>query len=123
MAWCEGNGVEGGDLDQAQAQRGELGGGERLRAHHRGWLCRSLQQHGGTRMSTIQVKATDEDEFLPVDGRAKAVAATRGHANIAAYVYPHANHAFARVGGVHRDARFATTANGRSTEALGAALG
>jgi carboxymethylenebutenolidase len=65
----------------------------------------------------------DQDEFFPAEGRAKVVAATKGHPNIAAYVYPNANHAFARIGGVHWDARSATIANGRSTEALVAALG
>ncbi len=65
----------------------------------------------------------DNDEYFPAEGRAHVVAATNGHANISAYVYPNANHAFARVGGVHWDARSATIANGRSTEALVAALG
>jgi carboxymethylenebutenolidase len=65
----------------------------------------------------------DDDEYFPPEGRAKVVAATKGHANITTYVYPNANHAFARVGGVHWDARSAAMANGRSTEALVAALG
>ena len=39
------------------------------------------------------------------------------------YVYPNADHAFARVNGVHWDGRSATIANGRSAEALVAALG
>jgi carboxymethylenebutenolidase len=46
-----------------------------------------------------------------------------GKKQIACYVYPDANHAFARVGGVHWDGRSATIANGRSAEALVAALG
>jgi carboxymethylenebutenolidase len=65
----------------------------------------------------------DKDEFFPAEGRAKVLAAVKGHPHIAAYVYPNANHAFARVGGVHWDARSAVIANGRSTEALVAALG
>jgi len=71
----------------------------------------------------LVVHIADKDEFFPAEGRAKVIAATRGHANIATYVYPNADHAFARVNGVHWDARSATIANGRSTEALVAALG
>jgi carboxymethylenebutenolidase len=71
----------------------------------------------------LVVHIADQDEFFPADGRARVVAATTGNPHIATYVYPDANHAFARVGGVHWDARSATIANGRSTEALVAALG
>jgi len=65
----------------------------------------------------------DEDKFFPAAGRAKVVAALQGNAHAHAYVYPHADHAFARVGGTHWQARAATIANGRSAEALAAALG
>jgi carboxymethylenebutenolidase len=71
----------------------------------------------------LLVHIADEDEFFPAAGRAKAVAAMTGHPQIRTYVYPGANHAFARVGGVHWDARSAVIANGRSAEALVAALG
>lgn len=64
----------------------------------------------------------DQDEFFPPEGRAKVVAATKSHPHIATYTYPHANHAFARVGGVHWNGRAATIANGRSAEALARAL-
>jgi carboxymethylenebutenolidase len=47
----------------------------------------------------------------------------QGHAQIKAFTYPNANHAFARVGGTHWQGRAATIANGRSAEALVAALG
>ena len=69
------------------------------------------------------VHIADKDEFFPPEGRAKVVEAVKGHRQIAAYVYPNADHAFARVGGVHWDGRSATIANGRSAEALVAALG
>jgi carboxymethylenebutenolidase len=71
----------------------------------------------------LVVHIADQDEFVAADARARVVAATMGRPHIATYVYPNANHAFARVGGVHWDARSATIANGRSTEALVAALG
>lgn len=64
----------------------------------------------------------DEDEFFPAEGRRKVALAVQGHPYAKAFLYPHANHAFARVGGVHWDARSAVIANGRSAEALVAAL-
>jgi carboxymethylenebutenolidase len=64
----------------------------------------------------------DQDEFFPPEGRAKVVAATKNHPYVTTYVYPHANHAFARVDGVHWNGRAATIANGRSAEALVRAL-
>jgi carboxymethylenebutenolidase len=69
------------------------------------------------------VHIADKDEFFPPEGRAKVVEAVKGHPQIAAYIYPAADHAFARVGGVHWDGRSAAIANGRSAEALVAALG
>jgi carboxymethylenebutenolidase len=71
----------------------------------------------------LVVHIADKDEFFPPEGRAKVVEAVTGHSKIACYVYPDADHAFARVGGVHWDGRSAAIANGRSAEALVAALG
>jgi len=70
----------------------------------------------------LVVHIADKDEFFPAEGRAKVVAATKGNPHIASYVYPNADHAFARVNGIHWDGRSATIANGRSAEALVAAL-
>ncbi len=69
------------------------------------------------------VHIADKDAFFPPEGRAAVLAATKGHQYAASYVYPNADHAFARVNGVHWDGRSATIANGRSAEALVAALG
>ncbi len=69
------------------------------------------------------VHIADKDEYFPAAARAKVVEATKGHKLISTYVYPNADHAFARVGGVHWHARSATIANGLSAEALVAALG
>ena len=69
------------------------------------------------------VHVADNDEFFPPEGRAKVVEAVKGHDHIRCYVYPNADHVFARVGGVHWNGRAATIANGRSAEALVAALG
>jgi len=65
----------------------------------------------------------DQDQFFPAEGRAKLVAACQGKPQIHTHVYPAADHAFARVNGVHWNGRAATIANGRSAEALVAALG
>ena len=64
----------------------------------------------------------DQDEFFPPEGRATVIDGVKQNKQIACYVYPNANHAFARVGGVHWNGRAATIANGRSAEALVAAL-
>jgi carboxymethylenebutenolidase len=71
----------------------------------------------------LVVHIADNDEFFPPEGRAAVVAATRGHKQITTHIYPNADHAFARVNGIHWDGRSATIANGRSAEALVAALG
>lgn len=71
----------------------------------------------------LVVHIADKDAFFPPEGRAAAVAATKGHKHIVSHVYPNADHAFARVNGIHWDGRSATIANGRSAEALVAALG
>jgi carboxymethylenebutenolidase len=69
------------------------------------------------------VHIADKDEFFPPEGRAAVLAATAGHKFVTSYLYPNADHAFARVNGIHWDGRSATIANGRSAEALVAALG
>jgi carboxymethylenebutenolidase len=69
------------------------------------------------------IHIADKDAFFPPEGRAAVAAATKGHRHAASYVYPNADHAFARVNGIHWDGRSATIANGRSAEALVAALG
>jgi carboxymethylenebutenolidase len=71
----------------------------------------------------LLIHIADKDAFFPPEGRAAVVAATKGHKLVSSCVYPNADHAFARVNGVHWDGRSAAIANGRSAEALGAALG
>jgi carboxymethylenebutenolidase len=70
----------------------------------------------------LLIHIADKDEFFPAEGRAAVVAATKGHPHAVSHVYPNANHAFARVNGIHWDGRSATIANGRSAELLAAAL-
>ena len=71
----------------------------------------------------LVVHIADKDAFFPAEGRAAVVSAVQGHQHVVSYVYPGADHAFARVGGIHWDGRSATIANGRSAEVLVAALG
>jgi len=71
----------------------------------------------------LVVHIADKDAFFPPEGRAKVVEATKGLPHIHTYVYPDADHAFARVNGTHWHGRSAVIANGRSAEALVAALG
>jgi len=63
-----------------------------------------------------------QDEYFPPEGRARTLAAAEGHKLVRGYVYPGADHAFARINGIHWDARSAWIANGRTAEALAAAL-
>jgi carboxymethylenebutenolidase len=71
----------------------------------------------------LLIHIADKDAFFPPEGRAAVVAATKGHKHAVSHVYPNADHAFARVNGIHWDGRSATIANGRSAEVLAAALG
>jgi carboxymethylenebutenolidase len=63
------------------------------------------------------------DKFVPPEAQSKIVEGVKGNTNIHAYTYAGADHAFARVNGTHFHALSATIANGRSAEALAAALG
>lgn len=72
--------------------------------------------------SPLLLHIADKDAFFPEAGRQKVVAAASSHPHVRAYTYADADHAFARVGGTHYQARAAVIANGRSAEALQAAL-
>jgi carboxymethylenebutenolidase len=77
----------------------------------------------GSVRAPLVIHIAGEDGFFPPEGRAKVVAAAQGVAQIAAHTYAGADHGFARVGGMHLNALAAAIANGRSAEALQAALG
>jgi len=77
----------------------------------------------GALRSPLILHIAELDKFIPAEARAKVVAATAGNDLISTYVYPGAEHAFARVGGVHWDTRSAWIANGRSAAALADVLG
>ena len=71
----------------------------------------------------LLIHIADNDAFFPPEGRAAVAAATNGHKHATTHVYPNADHAFARVNGIHWDGRSATIANGRSAEILATVLG
>ncbi|EKM99543.1 MULTISPECIES: dienelactone hydrolase family protein [Acidocella] len=66
----------------------------------------------------LMLHIADEDEFFPAEGREKLIEGLEGNEWVDAFVFPEVQHAFARVGGVHYDARAATIANGHTTELL-----
>lgn len=68
------------------------------------------------------VHIAEKDEYFPPEAQAKLLAAAPSNPNVRCHVYPGAGHAFARVNGIHWHGRSAWIANGRSAEALAAAL-
>ncbi|MCW8309099.1 dienelactone hydrolase family protein [Acidiphilium sp. PA] len=71
----------------------------------------------------LLVHIAEQDEFANAEVRAAVLAGAKDKPEIETHVYPGVQHAFARVNGVHYDRRAATIANGRTAEALVAALG
>jgi carboxymethylenebutenolidase len=71
----------------------------------------------------LLVHIADKDEYFPAAARAKVVEAAKSHKQVSTFTYANADHAFARVGGIHWHGLSAWIANGRSAEALAAALG
>ena len=63
------------------------------------------------------------DEYCPPEVVEKVLDGAEDNAFIDAFTYPDVHHAFARVNGVHYDARAAAIANGRTTEILADILG
>ena len=62
------------------------------------------------------------DKYVPPEAQSTITLATAGNPHIATHVYAGADHAFARVGGIHWHGLSAAIANGRSAAALAAAL-
>lgn len=66
----------------------------------------------------LMLHIAELDEFFPAAGRDKLLEGTEENDWVDAFVYPAVQHAFARVEGVHYDARAAIIANGRTAELL-----
>ncbi|MEE3502187.1 dienelactone hydrolase family protein [Acidiphilium acidophilum] len=84
-------------------------------------LDKLVPEFGSIRHKLI-VHMAEQDEFANAEIRAAVLAGAKGKPEIETHVYPGVQHAFARVNGVHYDRRAATIANGRTAEALVAAL-
>jgi len=71
----------------------------------------------------LMVHIAEKDEFASPEIIETVLDGSEDNEFIDAYVYPDVQHAFARVNGVHFDARAATIANGRTAEILADILG
>ena len=71
----------------------------------------------------LLVHIAELDQFAPPEVTEKVLDGAEDNEFIDAFVYPGVQHAFARVKGVHYDARAATIANGRTAEILADILG
>lgn len=71
----------------------------------------------------LVIHIAEKDEFSSEEVIDKVLDAVEETDTVDAYVYPDVMHAFARVNGVHYDARAATIANGRTAEILAEVLG
>ena len=73
--------------------------------------------------SPLVLHSAELDKFCPPEARDKIVQTLKGRPNIALYVYPGMDHAFARLGGEHYDKASALMAHERTIGALKAAMG
>jgi len=71
----------------------------------------------------LVVHIAEKDEFASPEIIEAVLDGVEDNDYVDAYVYPDVQHAFARVNGVHFDARAATIANGRTAEILADILG
>ena len=82
-----------------------------------------LLGEAGSIKAPLILHIAEKDKFVPFEAQAKILDGLEGQKQVAAYVYPGVDHAFARMGGHAWDARAATIANGRSAELLARVLG
>ncbi|WP_297488607.1 dienelactone hydrolase family protein [Acidocella sp.] len=66
----------------------------------------------------LMLHIAEQDEFVSPEVQNTVLEALEDNEWVDAFIYPNVQHAFARPGGVHYDARAATIANGRTTELL-----
>jgi len=66
----------------------------------------------------LMLHIAEKDEFVPPAVQETVLDALEENEWVDAFIYPGVQHAFARPGGVHYDARAAIIANGRTTELL-----
>jgi carboxymethylenebutenolidase len=66
----------------------------------------------------LMLHLAENDEYFPAAGQEQLLDALEGNEWVDVFIYPDAQHAFARPNGVHFNARAAVIANGRTTELL-----
>jgi carboxymethylenebutenolidase len=66
----------------------------------------------------LMLHIAEKDEFVPTSVQETVLDALEDNEWVDAFIYPNVQHAFARPGGIHYDARAAIIANGRTTELL-----
>lgn len=66
----------------------------------------------------LMLHIAEKDEYVPPAAQDAIINALEDNEWVDAFIYPDVQHAFARVGGIHYDARAATIANGHTTELL-----
>lgn len=66
----------------------------------------------------LMLHIAEKDEYVPPAAQDKIIEALEDNEWVDAFIYADVQHAFARVGGIHYDARAATIANGHTTELL-----
>lgn len=71
----------------------------------------------------LMLHIAEKDEYVPPAAQEKILDALEDNEWADPFIYKAVQHAFARVGGIHYDARAATIANGRTTELLAELLG
>lgn len=77
----------------------------------------------GNVKAPLLVHIAAKDEYVPAAAQQAFVQGVAGNSVIEPHIYPDVQHAFARVGGIHFDARAATIANGRTAKILAEILG
>lgn len=73
-----------------------------------------LLGEAGNIKKPLLMHMASEDQFVPKDAQVKIREGLKDHANVTLHVYEGNDHAFAREGGAHYDAKAAATANART---------
>ena len=71
----------------------------------------------------LMLHIAEEDAFVPKDAQALIASALKDHPQVTLHSYPGCDHAFARPGGAHYDAKAAAEADGRTLAFLKQHLG
>lgn len=70
----------------------------------------------------LMLHIAGQDQFVPPEAQSAIENGLGGHSKVTLHIYPDDDHAFAREGGEHYNARSASTANQRTLDLLSSAL-